>query len=259
MNILASWAAHQAAAAPGLAIGLSAGVRADSLDGFAIWALVSGACFLVVTSPRSRWRVLFTRRTAFPGRALFPQAGPVPRAGPGQGRRRAPEPAALGAGRSAAARGAPDGAAARGAGQVTRLGSPERAHGPDDLATQGSLPAAVGIQPQPGQFPVAVLGVIREDSPRGLSRRSARQVEDKVGVLRHHTYCARPAPQFKRRCENRAISPKGTHAVPRRVEGTGPGCERRPSGRGQSRAGCRGNGVAAAEWPVRGPSADRLR
>jgi hypothetical protein len=72
MNILASWAAHQAAAAPGLAIGLPAGVRADSLDGFAIWALVSGACFLVVTSPRSRWRVLFTRRTAFPGRALFP-------------------------------------------------------------------------------------------------------------------------------------------------------------------------------------------
>ena len=68
MNILASWAAHQAAAIPGLAIGLAAGVRADSLDGFAIWALVSGACFLVVTSPRSRWRVLFTRRTAFPGR-----------------------------------------------------------------------------------------------------------------------------------------------------------------------------------------------
>ena len=68
MNILASWAAHQAAATPGLAIGMSASVRADSLDGFAIWALVSGACFLVVTSPRSRWRVLFTRRTPFPGR-----------------------------------------------------------------------------------------------------------------------------------------------------------------------------------------------
>src|SRR5580704_13886224 len=72
MNILASWATHQAAAVPGLAIGLSAGVRADSLDGFAIWALVSGACFLVVTSPRSRWRVLFTRRAVFPGPALFP-------------------------------------------------------------------------------------------------------------------------------------------------------------------------------------------
>ena len=141
MNILASWAAHQAAATPGLAIGMSASVRADSLDGFAIWALVSGACFLVVTSPRSRWRILFTRRAPFPGRA------PVPRAGPGHGGRRAPEPAALGAGRSAAGRGAPDGAAARGAGQVTRLGSPERAHGPDDLPTQGSLPAAVGIQP----------------------------------------------------------------------------------------------------------------
>ena len=78
MNILASWAAHQAAAAPGLAIGLPAGVRADSLDGFAIWALVSGACFLVVTSPRSRWRVLFTRRTAFPGRALFPRPALFP-------------------------------------------------------------------------------------------------------------------------------------------------------------------------------------
>ena len=73
MNILASWAAHQAAATPGLAIGMSASVRADSLDGFAIWALVSGACFLVVTSPRSRWRVLFTRRAPFPGRALFPR------------------------------------------------------------------------------------------------------------------------------------------------------------------------------------------
>ena len=78
MNILASWAAHQAAAVPGLAIGLPAGVRADSLDGFAIWALVSGACFLVVTSPRSRWRVLFTRRTAFPGRALFPRPALFP-------------------------------------------------------------------------------------------------------------------------------------------------------------------------------------
>jgi hypothetical protein len=79
MNILASWAAHQAAATPGLAIGISAGVRADSLDGFAIWALVSGACFLAVASPRSRWRVLFTRRTAFPGRALFPRSAQFPR------------------------------------------------------------------------------------------------------------------------------------------------------------------------------------
>ena len=79
MNILASWAAHQAAATPGLAIGISASVRADSLDGFAIWALVSGACFLVVTSPRSRWRVLFTRRMAFPGRALFRRQAQFPR------------------------------------------------------------------------------------------------------------------------------------------------------------------------------------
>jgi hypothetical protein len=78
MNILASWAAHQAAAIPGLAIGLAAGVRADSLDGFAIWALVSGACFLAVTSPGSRWRDLFTRRAAFPGRALFPKPALFP-------------------------------------------------------------------------------------------------------------------------------------------------------------------------------------
>jgi hypothetical protein len=68
MNILAIWAAHQAAATPGLAIGMSASVRADSLDGFAIWALVSGACFLVATSPRGRWRVPFTWRALFPGR-----------------------------------------------------------------------------------------------------------------------------------------------------------------------------------------------
>jgi hypothetical protein len=102
MNILASWAAHQAAATPGLAIGLSAGVRADSLDGFAIWALVSGACFLVVTSPRRRWRVLFTRRTAFPGRALFPKPALSPG---GTGSRPAARTGARRAGRWPARRG----------------------------------------------------------------------------------------------------------------------------------------------------------
>jgi hypothetical protein len=52
-------------------------------------------------------------------------------------------------------------------------------------AAEGSLPAAVGVQAESGQFPVAVLGVVREDTPRGVAGRSTRQVQDAVVVLGH--------------------------------------------------------------------------
>jgi hypothetical protein len=52
MNILALCGASKGALVPSLAIGVPAGMRADGLDGFAIGALMSGACFLMATSPR---------------------------------------------------------------------------------------------------------------------------------------------------------------------------------------------------------------
>ena len=62
MNTLALWAANKAVRAAGLAIGVPTAVRADALDGFAIGALMSSACFLVVTSSRRPGRSLFARR-----------------------------------------------------------------------------------------------------------------------------------------------------------------------------------------------------
>src|SRR6516165_12819618 len=62
-----------------------------------------------------------------------------------------------------------------------------------DSPSEGSLPAAVGVEPEPGQFPVPVFGVVGQDPPRGvssISRRSAWQVHDEVGVLGHRSYCA---------------------------------------------------------------------
>lgn len=76
MNILATWAVGKAALVPGLAFGMPAAVRADELDGFAIGALLSGACFLVAAGPRLSWRALLswrarlTRRTLCTRRAL---------------------------------------------------------------------------------------------------------------------------------------------------------------------------------------------
>src|SRR5215469_15270581 len=58
-------------------------------------------------------------------------------------------------------------------------------YGAYDAAAEGSLPAAVGVQPEPVQFPLAVLRVIREYAPRGVAGRSARQVQDEVGILGH--------------------------------------------------------------------------
>ena len=62
-----------------------------------------------------------------------------------------------------------------------------------DSPSEGSLPAAVGVEREPGQFPVPVLGVVGQDPPRGvasISGRSAWQVHDEVGVLGHRSYCA---------------------------------------------------------------------
>jgi len=71
MNILATWAVGKAALVPGVAFGMPAAVRADELDGFAIGALLSGACFLVAAGPRLSWRARLTRRTLCTRRALF--------------------------------------------------------------------------------------------------------------------------------------------------------------------------------------------
>src|SRR5215472_17517788 len=58
-------------------------------------------------------------------------------------------------------------------------------YGAYDAAAEGSLPAAVGVQPQPVQFPLAVLRVIRQYAPRGVPGGPARQVHDEVGILGH--------------------------------------------------------------------------
>ena len=75
-------------------------------------------------------------------------------------------------------------------------------------AAEGSLPAAVGEQAEPGQLPVAVLGVVREDAPRGVAGRSAREVQDAVVVLGHcplilreRTGCASHPGNSRRRRE----------------------------------------------------------
>ena len=61
----------------------------------------------------------------------------------------------------------------------------ERPYGAYDATAEGSLPAAVGEQPEPGQFPATVLRVVREDPPRGVAGRAAWQVQDEVVVLGH--------------------------------------------------------------------------
>ncbi len=71
MKILAIWAAHKA----GLAFGVPAAVRADGLDGFAAGALLSGACFLAIASPRPR-RALAARRARLAARPAPGRPGP---------------------------------------------------------------------------------------------------------------------------------------------------------------------------------------
>lgn len=55
----------------------------------------------------------------------------------------------------------------------------------DDEPPQRCLAAAIWIHAKPRQFPVAIFGVIGENSTRRVSRRAARQVDHKVRVLRH--------------------------------------------------------------------------
>ena len=68
MNTWAVLAAKQAAIASGLGAGATPAFGAASLDGFAIGALISGACMLVITSPRRERRRTVT--TAHDGHAL---------------------------------------------------------------------------------------------------------------------------------------------------------------------------------------------
>lgn len=68
MNILAIGAAHKSWLAPGLAIGVPALLRADGLAGFAVGALLSGACFLAIASPWRPWRALAARRAGLASR-----------------------------------------------------------------------------------------------------------------------------------------------------------------------------------------------
>lgn len=62
----------------------------------------------------------------------------------------------------------------------------ERASRTNDAPAQDDLAGAIRIEPQPGQLPVAVLGVIGQEAPRGSSGRTARQDEMLKLELRHH-------------------------------------------------------------------------
>jgi hypothetical protein len=79
MNILAIWAAHNAAPVPGLAIGMPAGVQVGGLDGFAAGALLAGACFLAAARPARRWRVMFAWRALLRLRAAPTRRRPAGR------------------------------------------------------------------------------------------------------------------------------------------------------------------------------------
>ena len=66
MSTLAVWAAREAVIATGLGSGGTPALSAGSLDGFAVGALMTGACLLAITAPRR------TRRS----RRRAPAAGP---------------------------------------------------------------------------------------------------------------------------------------------------------------------------------------
>ena len=54
-----------------------------------------------------------------------------------------------------------------------------------DLAPQGGFPAPVREEPEPGEFPVPVLGVVCQDPPGRVARRAAGKVDHTVGILEH--------------------------------------------------------------------------
>src|SRR6202046_1671112 len=96
--------------------------------------------------------------------------------------------------------------------------SSERPNGAYDATAEGSLPAAVGKQSEPGEFPGTVLSVVREDPPRGVASRAAWQVQHEILVLSHYLLlCARrgtvqvESDNFRRllRCAYRAWTPPG--------------------------------------------------
>ena len=112
----------------------------------------------------------------------------------------------------------------------------ERPDGAYDATAEGSLPAAVGKQPEPGKLPRAVLGMIRKDPPGGVARCAAWQVQDEVVILGHYLLlCARRrtaqvvSENFRRfrRCASKASgvgeidrpTTPGTAKAPNRVAG----------------------------------------
>jgi hypothetical protein len=66
-----------------------------------------------------------------------------------------------------------------------RMVSSECPYGAYYAAAEGSLPAAVGVEPEPGEFPLAVLRVVRKYAPRGVTGCAAWQVQDEVVILGH--------------------------------------------------------------------------
>ena len=64
--------------------------------------------------------------------------------------------------------------------------SSEGAYRSYDLPAQGDLPAPVGVKAKTGQFPLAILGMVREDAPRSIAGHSSWQVDHQVGIFGHH-------------------------------------------------------------------------
>jgi hypothetical protein len=65
-------------------------------------------------------------------------------------------------------------------------GASECPYGAYYATAEGNLPAAVGVEPEPGQLPLTVLRVVSQYAPRGFARRSARQAHNEVVVLSHY-------------------------------------------------------------------------
>lgn len=84
MNTWAVLAAKEAAVATGLGTGAVPALGAGSLDGFAVGALMTGACFLVLSGPRRSRRSRRRLLTAGSASQAMPAApgGPVPAARP---------------------------------------------------------------------------------------------------------------------------------------------------------------------------------
>src|ERR1039458_6605955 len=87
MHMWAAWAAKEAAVATGLGGGVVPALGARSLDGFAVGALMAGACFLALTGSRRSRR---SQRHVLAGGAVGQEmpaaaAGRIPAARPSTG------------------------------------------------------------------------------------------------------------------------------------------------------------------------------